>query len=298
MRRINWITGGHLSTNWAYSTNAKRLTTRLYNYSHETDLNIDVCNIVVFFDILLMQKHIINFPKAKKILRLSGERPFDILKKKKIDYKKIADKADAIISVNSSLASMFDKKTNVYVIPNSVNLKLFNSDGYIPPKEFTIGFSGNVSNDIQKEWKGYNLVLETAKRLNLPLITALRGNLEIKHQNMKKEFYNKISCLLHPSISEGCSNVVGEALACGIPVILYDTINGDGKGFHQEKLQHYNNCIFCDRKIDDICWVIKHLINSYPFMWKNISENGQKFVREHQDINIISKQWEEVIKKL
>jgi glycosyltransferase involved in cell wall biosynthesis len=291
VRRINWITGGHLSTNWAYSTNAKRLITRLYNYSHDIDLNVDVCDIVVFFDILLMQKNLIHFPKAKKILRLSGERPFDVLKKKKIDYKKIADKADAIISVNSSLASLFDKKSNIYIIPNSVNLKLFNSDGYVPPKEFTIGFAGNISTDAQKEWKGYNLVLETTKQLNLPLITALRGNLEFKHQNMKKEFYNKISCLILPSISEGCSNTISEALACGIPVIT--CLN---RCYHSQEMTQGRNIVYCDRTVFNISNCVRFLQD--PKVWKNISESGQEFVRKNQDINIISKQWEEAIKKL
>ena len=292
MRRINWITGGRVSENWAYQNNSKNLIRKLYNYTHELDLDIDVCDIVVFFDILLMQRNILNFPKAKKILRLGGIRPFDILKSRKTDCEKLIKKANAIISVNNGLLGVLpENQSNTYVIPNSVNMKTFNSDGYEPPKKFTIGFSGNVSNDEQKEWKGYNLVLETAKQMDLPLKTALRSRFEIKHCNMKRDFYNKISCLILPSTSEGCSNVVAEALASGVPVI----INRDNS-FHSNNLIEGQNIIYCDRNVFSICNCIKFLQDETH--WKTLSENGQKFIQEYQDLNIISKQWEEVIKKL
>lgn len=294
MRRINWVTGGRVSSNWAYGVNCRNLISKLHNYSHEIDLNIDVCQIVVFFDILIMQKLMLNFPKAKKVLRLSGIRPFNVLKARKIDYRKISDKADWIVSVGgSSPSDLFDNQSNISLIPNSVNTSVFNDTGYVKPKEFTVGFSGNISTPEQREWKGYNLVEIAAKQSNVKLLTALRGKFEIPHEDMVKKFYHKISCLVQMSISEGCSNTISEALACGLPIITYK-----GPGYHTNEMVDDENIMFCyKRELEYISKCINLLKNDNEY-WNRLHENGQKFVRENQDLNIISKQWEEVFKKL
>ncbi len=284
MKQINWITGGKISTNWAYGTNARKLINKLPNYIHHIDGEADVYDIVVFFDILLMEKHIKHFPSSKKILRLSGERPFIKLLHKKIDYLKTSNKADVVISVSDWILKYVNNKDNVYVIPNSVDLKMFNSNNYTAPNIFTIGFSGNISNAEQKMFKGYDIVKETCEKYNINLFVASRTINEIEHKSMKLLFYDNISCLLHPSISEGCSNTISEALACGIPVIShFPHLKKDSK-----------SVVICERDVDNI----KQCIDSVKHNWKELSINGQKFIKENQDLDIISKQWEEIIEKL
>jgi glycosyltransferase involved in cell wall biosynthesis len=292
MKRINWQTGGKVSTNWAYGINCMNLTSKLTNYSHEIDLDIDVCDIVVFYDILLMKKQLVNFHKAKKILRLGGPQPFEILKSKNTDINELVKRADAIVSVSQYLTSFLDHP-NISVIPNSVNFKYFNPDGYKPPNEFTIGFVGNVSNQTQRHLKGYDYVEVAAKKLNIPFKKALRDRFEIPNKEMAKKFYNHISCLVLPSVSkEGCSNAVGEALASGVPVIICD----ETPSYHTENMTDRHDILFCKRDVDDICYCIEELHN--PLTWTRLSENGLEFVKEHQNLDIIAKQWEEVFKKL
>lgn len=289
MKTINWITGGKVSENWAYGNNAISLINKFSGrYENEIDSKKDIFDVVVFFDILLMEKYMSRFPKAKKILRLGGIRPFINLLNKGKDHEKIVNKADAIVSVNSFLTENIFHK-NVTVIPNSVNLNLFNSSGYVKPKEFTVGFVGNITNKDQQKWKGYDLLTEAMWDIKRPLKIATRGENEILNQNMKKEFYDKISCLILPSKSEGCSNSVGEALACGVPIILCN----ESPNYHTEKMTDGNNILFCERKIDSIYEGVRWLEN--PINWTRLHQNGEDFVKRNQNIEVVSTQWKDVI---
>jgi glycosyltransferase involved in cell wall biosynthesis len=293
MRNINWLTGGQVSVNWAYGNNCKNLIKKLSNtYQNDTDNNIDVYDIVVFFDILLMNRNIINFPKAKKILRLGGIRPLMILENKKVNYQKIVEKADAVISVSDYLLQ-FIEHPNATVIPNSVDFNIFNTNNYKKPDVFTVGFVGNISNNEQKKWKGYNLLKQACDNLKIPFKQAVRDELEIRNENMKKEFYNNISCLVLPSYSEGCSNSVSEALACGIPTILCNELSN----YHTENMVSKESILFCKRDIDNISHHIEMLKNNND-LWTKLHINGPLFVNKNQNINIISDKWKEVLGKV
>jgi len=288
LKTINWITGGNISNNWAYGTNTKRLISKLTNYEHQIESYVDVFDIVVFFDILLMQKHHTHFPSAKKILRLSGIRPFEVLKDKKINYKNLIKESDCVVCTNKYLSDITHHK-NKKIIPNSVDTSIFNNSCYKPPKQFTIGFSANISNDKQKDWKGYDLVLYAVKKMNLNFKIACRSKFEIRHQNMTIDFYNQISCLILPSISEGCSNTVSEALACGVPVILCN----QNPSYHTENMIDGHNILFCNRTLDSICDCVR--LAQEQDTWNKLSKNGQTFIQDNQDLNKVSKQWEEIL---
>ena len=178
---------------------------------------------------------------------------------------------------------------NKKIIPNSVDASLFNSDNYTQPEQFTIGFSGNIANDKQKEWKGYYLFLYAVKKMNLNFKITSRSKTEIKHQNMTQDFYHQISCLILPSISEGCSNTVSEALACGIPVILCN----ENPSYHTENMIDGHNILFCERTINSVCNCIRLVQDQV--MWKRLSKNSQLFIRENQDLNVVSNIWKEVL---
>lgn len=285
MKTINWITGGAISNNWAYGTNTRRLISKLTNYNHQID-NFEIgCDIVVFFDVLLMEKYHRQFPLAEKILRLSGIRPFTKLK---INKKDLINHADCVVCTNKYLSDIiyhYNKK----IIPNSIDISLFNSDNYTHPEQFTVGFSGNIANDKQKEWKGYDLFLYAVKKMNLNFKITSRNIDEIKHQNMTKDFYHQISCLILPSISEGCSNTVSEALACGIPVILCN----ENPSYHTENLIDGYNILFCERTLNSVCNCIR--LAQDQVMWKRLSDNSQSFIRENQALDVVVEQWKEVL---
>jgi glycosyltransferase involved in cell wall biosynthesis len=286
LKTINWITGGTISDNWAYGNNARNLISKLPNYEHGLDNNKDSYDIVVFFDILLFHRYYNNFPKSKKILRLGGIRPFERLKKQNVNSDELGNKADIIVSVSEHLLENINTKTQKVTIFNGVNLDLFNSNNYIKPNTFVIGFSGNISNEEQKEFKGYNIVNDFCSSYDVPYLIASKGKREILNREMKARFYNNISCLLHPSIYEGCSNTISEALACGVPVI--------STAKHSDKLIQGHNIVICERTIESIVECVKYVKNN----WENLSKNGQEFIKQNQDLNLIAKQWEEIIGKL
>jgi glycosyltransferase involved in cell wall biosynthesis len=100
----------------------------------------------------------------------------------------------------------------VHYIPNGVNEELFN-------RLFIVGYVGN-DQSANPEHKGYHLVKQACDELGLEIMSIRNshGPDFIPNEDMPK-FYSKISCLVIPSMSEGCNNPTLEALAMNIPVI-------------------------------------------------------------------------------
>jgi len=84
---------------------------------------------------------------------------------------------------------------------------------HTPPKEFIIGWAG----DPKKNMKNVDLL----DKLGYPVKLATKENYIPNHE-MPKHFYNKISCLVHPSSHEGSCRVITEAAACAVPILCTD----------------------------------------------------------------------------
>ena len=122
------------------------------------------------------------------------------------------------------------------VIPNGVSIEEF-SMRESSPEEFVVGCAGNFSNAYYDNWKGFSNILVPACELaGVRLVfrgwgggsqAGLRGE-QVPLGEMS-EFYKGLSCLVLMSKSEGCSGVVFEAQACGVPVICTRT------GWHSEQ---------------------------------------------------------------
>jgi len=290
MLKINWITGGKVSENWAYGNNCRNLIKNLPEFQHEIDNMIDDNDFVVYFDPLLFYKKNKLFKKSKSIVRFGGIRPFKILTEKfKIFPYELIKTADHCVPVNTFL-SVFVKDTyNYTIIPNGIDLDLFHMTER--PKVFTIGFSGNIQTKDQIDWKGYKFVQESATVLKDELLTTKRSNQEILHKDMCKMFYSKVSCLVLPTLGEGCSNTIGEALACGVPVIT--THNNC---YHSE-LSHLYEVIYCERKTEDIIYWI-NILKDKKNLHKVLAENGRQFVESKQDIKKVAEKWSQMFKSL
>lgn len=96
-------------------------------------------------------------------------------------------------------------------------------------RPFTVGFAGNAIGS-RAELKGLPLVREAVKTFGdrVRLVTCLKDTrTALPHEEMPSFFAN-IDLYAQPSDSEGCSNSVIEALACGVPCVI-------GKvGYHAE----------------------------------------------------------------
>ena len=207
-------------------------------------------------------------------------------------YDSQLSQCSAVIATSNELKAIADRvNKNVHLIPNGVDLKLFCPPAKpVEKKLFTIGFAGNIWGH-GLDYKGYKYVIEASLRMwgEIGIKTCLHAHTQIPHDEMPSRFYHLIDALVLPSIGEGCSNVVMEALACGVPVLLTKV------GFHGEMLVDGENCLFISRDTSDIIEKIKRLKSDGALRLK-LSVNGRAFAEQHHDIKVIAAQYAEIIK--
>jgi len=204
----------------------------------------------------------------------------------------------AVIATNKQLYDIAAKVNgNVHLVPNGVDLEVFKPPEKVLERPFTIGFAGNIwgYGGNYKGWQFYvgaalSLMRHGVRRREC-LLHGPESQKQIKHADMPKEFYHKIDCLIMPSRGEGCSNVVGEALACGVPVLLTKV------GYHGEMLKDGHNCLFIKRHVEDIYNKVLRLKDD-PGLRARLSKNGRKFVEENQNVKEIAAKYDIVFQSM
>ena len=211
-------------------------------------------------------------------------------------YGEDLKRVGAIIATNDQLGDIA-KKFNplVEVVPNGVELDVFRPYDPCPNfdrKRFIIGFAGNIWGG-GSEYKGwvYYVQAHAYVAADVDQIHLLHGSNQIPHEEMPGKFYAQIDALILPSRGEGCSNVVSEALACGIPVLTTKV------GFHGENLTDEENCLFIERDADMIAETIRRLMSDRELRIR-LSKNGRKFAEEHHDVRIVAAIYDKVFKKV
>ena len=254
------------------------------------------------FDILLPQNHDgIRYidRRDKTVLRIGG-----LFMQPKLDPNRYAEdfkNVGAIIATNEQLAS-FARPVNetVTVIPNGVDLDHFRPGPHFPnraDRPFTIGFAGNIDG-MGGPYKGYKFFVQAEVNLAMDGVRAKKAFYrvgQIAHEEMPEKFYWEIDALILPSQGEGCSNVVTEALACGVPVICTKT------GFHGESLTDYENVLYITRDLEtdspetteQICNAVRRLMHE-PDLYRRLAENGRAFAVEHHDVRKVAAAYDAV----
>ncbi len=285
---VGWFYG---TDNWAYKVVAQAIVPNLsYSYKYNQDLSVTV----------LSNPQSTNTFKnlSNKIVRLDALRSYNkngFLSGKITDggnvWKENLSKCGAIVATNKELYNFAKTvNNNVFFITNGLDLNEFKYIyKIVPKKEFIVGFVGSIIKPEYRSHKGYDLAVKACEQENVVLREALYKQKQIPHEQMINKFYSQIDCLVHPTLSEGCSNVVMECLALGIPVITTKTC-----GFHGETLTDRENVLFCERSTESISKCILELKNDC-FLRLKLSQNGRLFAEEHHDIIKIAKQWDEVI---
>ncbi len=288
---INWACGGH---DWAYKHIAAMMS-KVLPYPTQIDRN---GTINVFF----APSPYMTRDLHRAICRLDGCRVYDdkfnitgVMFKEGLMYEKELSQCGALIATNKKLYE-FGKSVNpeTYFITNGIILDEFPYVYKIKPARcgFTVGFVGNITKPSYREYKGYDYVVGACEKENAMLKEALYKDKQIPHAEMTDKFYSQIDCLIHPTLGEGCSNAIMEALSCGIPVITTKTA-----GYHGEMLEDGENVLFVERDIDSIAEAVRKLKQSHRLRLK-LSHNGRAFAEDNHDITKLAKQWNIVIEAI
>ena len=234
--------------------------------------------------------------KHKIVSRMGGTRTFDLSKTPFDDELK---QVGAVIATNEKLFEIGKRNNdNTFLLPNGIDLQLFkprlqrqqpfNNNSSNP---FVVGFSGNIDGEMCMNYKGWKYFVQATLRLrpSITTKTMLYKHNQIPHDRMPKDFYHQIDCLVLPSIDEGCSNVVMEALACGVPVLLTKV------GFHGERLEDNTNCLFIERDIDSIMSKIT-LLMKVPELRAKLAFEGRLFAETNHDIDKIAQEYDRIFR--
>lgn len=208
----------------------------------------------------------------------------------------------AIIATNEALAAIArPANEHVTVIPNGVPLDKFRPGPHFPhrgDRPFTLGFAGNVAGQ-GADYKGWKYFAQAAVDLRVECAVEQRYLLhacnQIPHADMPEKFYYIIDALILPSRGEGCSNVVTEALACGVPVIMTKV------GFHGEQLTDGEQVLYIERDLEgdspqtteQIKAAVRRLI-AEPDLYERLARNGRAFAERHHDVRTVAAMYDQV----
>lgn len=225
---------------------------------------------------------------AKVVTRIGGIKTFNG------DYHRFDKDLSSVYAVIATNRALYDiaarVNPRVYLIPNGLDLEEW-APVRLPGRSggrFVVGFAANITPPGYREYKGYDLVHEAARQLRVRVTEALFGVDQLPHDTMRERFYRHISVLVHPTAGEGCSNVIMEALACGVPVITTREA-----GYHGEMLRDGVDAIFCERTAMSVMAAIKRVMCNDELR-RRLSLNGRKFAEAHHDIRPIAAEYQRI----
>lgn len=167
-----------------------------------------------------------------------------------------------------------ERKQKAWILHNGVDIQTFKKWPGEKVNDFTAGFAARTIGGA--DWvKGFTeYVVKACEIAGVNLkICSNRVDEVIPHEQMP-EFYNSIDVLLQPSMGEGCSNTIMEAMSCGVPCLISQT------GWHGEQCIDMDEVIFVRRELNDIVEKIK-LLKEDKALRNEIGKNARKFAEKY-----------------
>lgn len=218
--------------------------------------------------------------------------------------KSFTDNVTGVICVSSDnknrcLTLGLCDESKVIVLPNAADNMLFfpkrsekkRKELGIEENDFVIAFSGAFIHR-----KGADRLAEAINKINDPHIKSifigkpLKGDMampsckgivfqgQLPH-NLIPEYLNCADVFVLPTLKEGCSNAIIEALSCGIPVISSD------RAFNYDILNEHNSVLIDPSNIDDIVSAICKMKLDTSFYFEK-----RKYTLEHSsDYSILER---------
>lgn len=201
-----------------------------------------------------------------------------------------------------------DMKTKV--ITNGIDMELFKPRLDLSPQDETMVFGNCTRLSDQKGLDMFMHVCHKLKSAQVPRFSALLGGTgedEKKLKDMRRElnldqdiemvgfiedtqdFYPKLDFVLFTSKFEGSARTIIESLACGVPVIAFDTSS------MSEMIEHgVNGFLVSPFDLDTMASHAKELINDRE-KCRKMGEAARKYAMEKYNQAIIYKNWAELI---
>lgn len=242
---------------------------------------------------------------------------------RKLIIKK-SDKITAISGYLKKYAEKFNSKSQIFIIPNGVDVASFSRDfsygdlsslkdqlNIKPDEKVIVSISRLVpKNGIKNLIKAFGIFLQDGK-LPCKLLLIGDGQQKAELEELASELkikdkiifvgqvnysdlpkYLKISDIfVRPSLSEGLGSAFLEAMAAGVPII------GSKVGGIPDFLTDLKTGLFCDPKnSEDIAEKIKMLLSNEA-MRKEIIQNSAELVRNKYDWSNIARQYRDIYLK-
>ena len=278
---LNWVTNPD-NAGWAYGNNARSLAAHMPGFEHRFDAS-EPADAALHFDVRVFGMR--GRLGTRCVLRVGGPRPIRLAYGD--DRARLqADLAgfDAVIVLNRALlADLSPLHPAVHLIPNALDLDAWRP-GPRPPldgtRPFTLGFAGNLTTPAERALKGLDLAEAAARLAGARLLTLAKGDGQIPREAMPEAFFGAIDALLHPvgPGKEGCSNVIMEALALGVPVITTRDA-----GFHAETIADGEGLLYASRDAGSLAAAVRRLQGDASLR-ERMSEHGRRFALLHHDV--------------
>ncbi len=241
---------------------------------------------------LELYKYFINYSKIKKSKLITIH---NLLNDKLYNY--FIKQFDNIICVDQNIYSYVTEyckknnyKKNIWYLANSLDIRLFkpsiNND-----TSFIVGFVGRIAPTVD-----INIVNQVIENLpeDIMLNLAVSGDIELlsipkdkkniivnkdlAQENMP-QFYNKLDLVINPILHDAVSRVTLEAMACGVPVMMYK---------YDDRSQYFNNenGIDINRSIDDVIRKVNFYKNNKDIL-ELMSKNARKTIVDNYSNEVL-----------
>jgi glycosyltransferase involved in cell wall biosynthesis len=229
MNSILFIYGTEKS--WAIGNRVKNLTARLQGKYNITGCTKDqIGTICGSFQIV--HAHSITYcPVPRKLV--GGVWGFSLVSYRSLSPSRMKNNIRAFASTDFVVAKSPNlqriaglrarKGSRVVFIPNGVDLSVFK------PRTYLVGWCGSKVR-CAYEYKGVNYIVKAVEMINKEGLINVKfvedpsnPPLVTYPPDVMVNFYQDLDVFVSASIGEGCSNVVLEALACGVPVVMTKT---------------------------------------------------------------------------
>lgn len=288
MKNIVWIID---VPGWAYDANIKKISQNLPQYSHQIIYGIhgiaeeSIKKADIIINVLPHYLYRCKSYFNKTVIIIDSIRAWTDK-----DYS-LFNQMKGIICCNDYIY----KKTLLYTNKGILQTNGVSLSEYFPKKvenkeTFTFGFAGNIKGT-GGDYKGWSIYQQAL--LAIPQASqhnAIYEQSQISLDRMVPDFYHKIDCLVLLSDGEGCSNVIMEALACGVPVITTKV------GYHGEFLTHKKECFFVLKEAKEASKAMREIMNNKE-LYLEMKRNARRFAIKNHNIEQVAEAYSSLFEK-